>query len=149
MPCQDHDQSILSAEVSYNLFHYNGLCRSQSSKVNVVTRLHNGLCRSQSSKVDVVTRLHTRQLRNHYLTPAVLRYSLFFSKVFRLPLGPTKPSIQWLLRMISLRVKWLGCGINHLPLSVEVRNEWSCNFLPLCAFMMYAETLTLPSPLPL
>jgi hypothetical protein len=52
---------------------------------------YNGMCRSQGSKVDVVTRLHTRQTRTHDLTPAGVRYSLFFSKVFRLPLGPTKP----------------------------------------------------------
>ena len=104
MPCQDHDQSILSAEVSYNLFHYSGLCRSQSSKV------------------DVVTRLHTRQLRNHYLTPAVLRYSLFFSEVFRLSLGPTK-------RLFSSYWGWfpwgwsgwgVGLTTHHLVLRLEV-----------------------------
>jgi hypothetical protein len=76
VPCQDEGQSILYAEVCYKPFCFNAMCRNQSSKV------------------DVVTRLHTRQPRNHDLTVVGVRYSRFFSEVFRLPLGPTKPAIQ-------------------------------------------------------
>ena len=122
--CQDQDESILYAEVYYILFCYNDMCRSQSSKV------------------DVVTGLHTRQLRNHDLTPTGVRYSLFFSKVFRLPAGSTNPFIQQFLRTISPRVKCLGYEIDHAPHSVEVKNAWSHTSLPLCTFMVYAGTFT-------
>jgi hypothetical protein len=50
VPCQDQGKSVLCAEVCYNQFRYNAMCRSQSSTVGVVARLH------------------TRQLKNHDLT---------------------------------------------------------------------------------
>jgi hypothetical protein len=48
----------------------------------------------------------------------------------RLVLGPTQPSVQWVLRFF-LDVKWPGPVVNHTPpSSTKVKNEWSCSPYP-------------------
>jgi len=59
------------------------------------------------------------------LFPARARVFLY-SKPSGPALGPNKPSIQWVLGYFS-EVNYPGCEVNHsTPISVEVRNEWSC-----------------------
>ena len=54
-----------------------------------------------------------------------------FSKTCRLVLGPTQPSVQWVLGALSLGLKWLGAlslGVKWLgALSLEVK--WAVNRL--------------------
>jgi len=63
--------------------------------------------------------------------PAVkMKWIFLFSAGSRPPPGPTHPSIQWVPRTLSSRVKRSGCETDHSPpSSVEVKNAW--NYIPL------------------
>jgi len=50
----------------------------------------------------------------------------FFAAAYRLALKPIHPPIQWVPRLLSAGVKWLGREVDHSPLSsAEVKNAWS------------------------
>jgi hypothetical protein len=54
----------------------------------------------------------------------------FSSSKVRLSLGPTHPSVQWVLRFF-LEVKWPGPIVNHSPSSsAKVENAWSYTSAP-------------------
>jgi hypothetical protein len=58
------------------------------------------------------------------LIPGRARDFLFF-KMSRPALGPTQPPIQWVLGILSLSMKQLGCGVDHsAPSNAKVKNEW-------------------------
>jgi hypothetical protein len=65
------------------------------------------------------------------------RHRIFlFATISTLALRPTQPSIQWILRALSLRVKGPGHEADHTPLSsIEVKNAWSYTSTPSCIFM--------------
>jgi hypothetical protein len=46
--------------------------------------------------------------------------------------------------LFSLRVKRLGCEIDHCPSSAEVRNEWSYNCALFFAFGAWTRSFHLP-----
>jgi hypothetical protein len=65
----------------------------------------------------------------------------FFFIVSRPALGPTQPSIQWLL-VTSLVVKWPGQETNYSSCS-KLENEWSGTFhCPLCLCGMHGNKVT-------
>jgi hypothetical protein len=46
-------------------------------------------------------------------------------------LGPTQPPIQWVAKVLSLEVKWLGHEAdNSPPSSAEVKNVWNYTSAP-------------------
>jgi hypothetical protein len=52
-----------------------------------------------------------------------------FATASRTALGPNQPSIQWITRALSLRVKRPGREADRsLPYSVEIKNAWSYIF---------------------
>jgi hypothetical protein len=59
--------------------------------------------------------------------------SIWLSIMSRLTLGPTQPSIKWVLEALTLVVKWLGHEADHSPpSSAMVKNEWTLPPLPQC-----------------
>jgi hypothetical protein len=59
------------------------------------------------------------------------RGNRLFSKTPRASLGPTQPSIQWVTGFLPVR-KRQGLENNHpTPSSIQAKNEWSYNSLPL------------------
>jgi hypothetical protein len=56
---------------------------------------------------------------------------LIVLKRFRMALGPTQPSIQWVPGSLASGVKQKGCEFNHSPPSgAEVKNELSYTSAP-------------------
>jgi hypothetical protein len=54
-----------------------------------------------------------------------------FTTVSRPALGPTQPPIQWVLRALSLWVKWPGREADHSsPSNAEVKNAWRYTSTP-------------------
>ena len=67
--------------------------------------------------------------------------AFLYSDVTRPALGPTQPSIQWVLGPLSPAIKWPTRGADHLPLSTaEVSRERSCTSTPSCALVMCTQT---------
>jgi len=61
------------------------------------------------------------------------KVSLFF-RTFRLIMGPTYPSTQWLPGTLTSISKWPGREVDHLaPYSVKVKNEGSYTSTSWCA----------------
>jgi hypothetical protein len=59
-----------------------------------------------------------------------------FSKIPRLAFRPTQSSVQWVLPVLFLGVKWQQLEVSHLPLSsAKVKNVWSCISALPCAFV--------------
>jgi hypothetical protein len=51
-----------------------------------------------------------------------------FATMSRLTLWSSQPPIQWILRALSLGIKWLGYEANHLPQSsTKIKNAWTYN----------------------
>jgi hypothetical protein len=51
--------------------------------------------------------------------------------MFRMALGPTQPSIQWVPGSLASGVRQTGREFNHSPPSgAEVKNEWSYTSAP-------------------
>jgi hypothetical protein len=51
---------------------------------------------------------------------------LLFSKTLRPALWCIQPPTQWVLEVLSLRVKWSEREVDHsLPSSTKVKNAWS------------------------
>jgi hypothetical protein len=73
----------------------------------------------------------------------ILYISLFF-KISRPALGPTQPSVHWVLGVLSLGIKWLEHEADHLLLSsAEVSMNGTILPLPPYAFVACIGT-TLP-----
>jgi len=61
-----------------------------------------------------------------------------FATTSRPSLGLTLPPIPWVLGVISLEVKHLGCKADHSPpSSAEVKNVWSYTFAPQYILMVW------------
>jgi hypothetical protein len=68
-----------------------------------------------------------------------------FSTSSRLPLGPTQPLIQWLLRLFPRGVKWLGREADHSPIaSAEVKKMWIYTSTAPYIFMAYLSYVKKP-----
>jgi len=62
--------------------------------------------------------------------------SFLITSISRPVLGPTKPLILWVLRVLSLGVKQPGHEADHSPpSSAEIKNAWSCTSTPPYIFM--------------
>jgi len=56
---------------------------------------------------------------------------LLFSTAYRPAVGPTQPTIQWVLGAFTMEVKLLGREADPSPpSSTEVKNTWSCTSTP-------------------
>ena len=76
------------------------------------------------SPVSTVTKLSAKQPRMRDAFPGTGQEIFLFSKVSRLILESTKPSIQLLSEALSLGIKNPGCNTEHSPItSAKVRNE--------------------------
>ena len=65
--------------------------------------------------------------------------NFIFSKTSRPLLEPIQPSIQWILRALSLLTKRTWREFNHSPpTNVEVKERWSYNSLPPLFFIAWA-----------
>jgi len=54
-----------------------------------------------------------------------------FPETSRSILGPTQPSIEWMLWAFSSGVKRPGCEANHSPSPCsKVKNKWNCSSAP-------------------
>jgi hypothetical protein len=85
-----------------------------------------------------VTKLWAKQPRIHDAFPDTGQGIFLLSKVSRLILESTKPSIQLLSEAPSLEKMNPGCNTEHSPItSAKVRNEYSYSFSAPYAFMAY------------
>jgi hypothetical protein len=70
----------------------------------------------------------------------IIKTFLFTAPVSRTALGPTQPRIQWVPRALSLGVKWLGRGAEHLPpSSAEVK--YTCSHTSTSQYVFMAWCL--------
>jgi hypothetical protein len=72
----------------------------------------------------------------------------FFSKTYRLALGPTQPSTEWVLSSMYTGRKVVGnCGYYSHPTSAEFKSDWShTSTLTKCLCDVYRDSLTVPVP---
>jgi len=71
------------------------------------------------------------------LIPAGMQGNFLLSKRSRPTLGPTQLPIPWVLRVLSLGVKWPRYEVGHsFPSSAKIKNECSYTYIPLDAFKM-------------
>jgi len=100
--------------------------------------------RGRDNSVGIVTSLRTR--RSGARIPEKQEIYLFF-KMYRIPVGPTKPPMRRVPGATIPRVKWHVREAAHsFPSNVKVKNAWSSNASPPTGFM---HCLGAPLPVPL